>query len=252
MQITRRAFIQSSGLAVAGAAAPALFADTLDTPKALTADEASRSDTSLRLTWSAVAGAASYEIEVVAGAFRRSATAVTNSIVVSGLRPNTTYTLRAKAVGTGATASSEFSPELHVPTRPPQPPPPSAEGGQMNATVSAATITWNLSDLIVGVSNADKLRVVVGTFSNGVQQAISSTDLASALPTVGSLTAAFDPSVGICIRIIAPGNEAPYAVNESAWSAATAIAAPRFAGLRYEGVLDTRAQRTRVLRRRYA
>jgi len=133
-------------------------------PPALTAPTGvagtSPSPTSIRVTWSAVTGATSYEVERAQGTgiFAPAGTATTPELVVTGLSAETDYRFRVRALRT--TEQSPFSTEATVRTS-------NRATVQVTADVTAAT-TWTSDNIyqltrIVSVANGATLTIQPGT-----------------------------------------------------------------------------------------
>jgi hypothetical protein len=134
------------------------------TPVALTAPTGvagtSPSPTSIRVTWSAVSGATSYEVERAqgTGSFAPAGTATTTELVVTGLAPETPYRFRVRALRT--TETGPFSTEATVTTS-------NRATIQVTADVTANT-TWTSDNIyqltrIVSVANGATLTIQPGT-----------------------------------------------------------------------------------------
>ncbi len=120
----------------------------------------SPSPTSIRVTWTPVTTATSYEVEQAqgTGAFASAGTATTAELVVTGLTAETDYRFRVRAIR--ATAQGPFSTEATVRTS-------NRATIQVTADVTTNT-TWSSSNIyqltrIVSVANAATLTIQPGT-----------------------------------------------------------------------------------------
>ncbi len=121
----------------------------------------SPSPTSIRVTWTAVTGATSYEVERAtgaAGAFAAAGTATTPELVVTGLAPETDYRFRVRALRN--TEQGPFSAEATV---------RSASRTTVQVTADITTNTnWTADNIyqltrIISVANGATLTIAPGT-----------------------------------------------------------------------------------------
>ena len=120
----------------------------------------SPSPTSIRVTWSAVAGATSYEVERATGSgnFSAAGTATTTELVVTGLAPETQYRFRVRALRN--TEQGPFSTEVTVPTS-------NRATIQVTADITTNT-TWTSDNIyqltrVISVANGAILTIQPGT-----------------------------------------------------------------------------------------
>ena len=120
----------------------------------------SPSPTSIRVTWSAVTGATSYEVERATGtgAFASAGTATATELTSTGLAPETDYRFRVRAIR--GTEQSPFSTEATVRTS-------NRATVQVNADITTNT-TWTSDNVyqltrIVSVANGATLTIQPGT-----------------------------------------------------------------------------------------
>jgi subtilisin-like proprotein convertase family protein len=100
------------------------------------------SSTRIALTWDAVVGATSYEIdrsEVAGGPYGDTRTVTTNSYDNTGRTPDTTYYYVVRAVGVGGTSANSAEASAHTPAL------PAAPTGVVASTVNATrvNVSWN-------------------------------------------------------------------------------------------------------------
>jgi hypothetical protein len=120
----------------------------------------SPSPTSIRLTWSAVPGATSYEVERASGsgAFAASGTSVTTELVVPSLAPESPYRFRVRALR--GTEQGPFSAEVTISTS-------NRTVVQVSADITTNT-TWTADNVyqltrVVSVANGAILTIQAGT-----------------------------------------------------------------------------------------
>jgi hypothetical protein len=120
----------------------------------------SPSPTSIRLTWSAVSGATSYEVERAtgSGAFAASGTSATTELVVPSLAPESPYRFRVRALR--GTEQGPFSAEVTISTS-------NRTVVQVSADITTNT-TWTADNVyqltrVVSVANGAILTIQAGT-----------------------------------------------------------------------------------------
>jgi hypothetical protein len=182
-------------------------------------DDSARGDTSVFLSWVAVSGATTYDLQFVFGSPPQSTIVplAVSGNAVPGLTPNRIYAISLRA-GNAAGQTSPWSDSLVTATRPSQPLPPYAV--RMPGSI-AMSIGWTVD--LSGMDRPGTLRVDIGEiFGSSSMTPISTGSPVPIQPQPVGLPD--DVTVQFyAIRLIDDGSALPGGViNESLWSAPTA------------------------------
>lgn len=208
-----------------------------------------RGDTFLILDWGPVAGAASYDLQLIYGSPAQSDVRVSVQAggQIGALTPNRIYAAAIRAVA-GPGVASAWSPSLTTATKPPLTLPPTAI--RMPDDL-AMTVGWTID--LAGVDRSGVLRVDVGAVYGPASMTPISQPPGPFPAAPQPVALADDPTIQFyAIRLVDDGSALPGGVvNASYWSPRAAPLRGQTGGLLSPSASDDRLNQALALRRLY-